>query len=593
MDGDAHQDLVPSACVSSIAAMCLWHLWMVRDDTRKPATRRPVPPPLVPMVIYAVGNNVSFLPERCVPRMQIHRRASTSPARSPPLLHATDDAFIRAIVQPRSAQSPLASRKGLAPKAISPTPTKPREITILASTPCRVAALGLSSVSLTPQIVREIVSACGTGLRQPLKLRSVVLRECSFLSQADFAAIFTADDSGSVASLVDPECIEEIALQFVRIRPYESLHGYIFSLMQRWQGVTFPRLVTMDFCFNDDLGDDAVACLVAHSLAPQLRTLRLALTSLSDRGLQSIAEWCVCLTALSIANCASLTDVGLAALAQSACAPRLLELTLSFTKVTNAGLMRIGARCRALRTITLRGCSVGDDGVAAIAIGCGHLEHLDIDSLTLGKGIGDETLSILADRCASLSTLLAMNSVRLTESALVRFAESRNSGVAALNLRNTAMSSRVMQALSMSSNARARHLQRLDLSGCKGFDDAAFTTLAASELLASHLVSLDISHTSVTPARVAVSFVELIRLQIQYWRRASPSHTYTDADDGQMELTGAVKLQRFLCYMPMDSAPNVLSEDGLVRHFRDCEAKIRRDLPVLRLGSTHLGLVVT
>jgi hypothetical protein len=498
MNGDAHQELVPSACVSSTAAMCLWHLWMARDDTQKPATRRPVPPPLVPMVIYAVGNNVSFLPERCVPRMQIHRRASSSPTRAPPLFHATDDAFIRAIVQPRTAQSPLVSRKGLAPKTISSMPTKPRQITILASMPCRVTALGLSSVSLTPQIVREIVSACDTGLRQPLKLRSVVLRECSFASQADFATIFTGDDSGAVASLIDPECIEEFALQFVKIRPYESLDLYIFSLIQRWQGVTFPRLVTMDFSCNDELGDDAAARLVAHSLAPQLRTLRLALTSLSDRGLQSIAERCVRLTALCVANCASLTDVGLAALAQSACAPRLLELTLSFTKVTDAGLTRIGARCRALRTITLRGCSVGDDGVAAIAIGCGHLEHLDIDSLTLGKGIGDETLSILADRCASLSTLLAMNSVRLTESALVRFAESRHSGMAALNLRNTAMSARVMQALSMSSSSRARHLQRLDLSGCKGIDDAAFTTLAASELLASHLVSLDISHTSVT-----------------------------------------------------------------------------------------------
>jgi F-box/leucine-rich repeat protein 2/20 len=176
---------------------------------------------------------------------------------------------------------------------------------------------------------------------------------------------------------------------------------------------------------------------------------------------------------VNVGGCSNITDAALASLAKYC--PRIQSLDLTNTQITDEGLARIGAGCRALKKLICWSCeAITDEGVSKVAAGCSSLENLNITGCPQVKYAA---LASLAQNCAHLH-FLDLTDTTITDEGLVYLEGCK------------ALKHIVLRYLTLSDAAVGKlakcctNLDDVNLEGCNNI------TIAAAESLAQNCAKL-------------------------------------------------------------------------------------------------------
>lgn len=241
-----------------------------------------------------------------------------------------------------------------------------------------------------------------------------------------------------------------------------------------WQGKV-PALKTLELCYSSvrdvhlsrfadlpaleelnldscPVGDWAIAYLADHNVVPNLTSLDLADTDLTDLGMVHLPKF-----------------------------EHLTHLSLFYCNITNNGLRHL-KNMTSLEVLNLDSREVGDDGLAHLQhlknlksldifsgritdVGCAHLSKItSLESLELcGGGVGDLGCTLLAS-LENLTSLNLSQNERITNRGAAALAALSN--LKALNLSNTRVNSSALRFFSA-----LVKLQSLALYGCRGIEN--------------------------------------------------------------------------------------------------------------------------
>ncbi|KAI3943294.1 hypothetical protein MKW98_029438 [Papaver atlanticum] len=182
----------------------------------------------------------------------------------------------------------------------------------------------------------------------------------------------------------------------------ESFHVVVCKLLVRFQNLKYlslsrlPKItdfvaltsqlfgsmvqtLNLDCCEYSDIEFSLI-----FSWFPRLKNVRLIWTHITDKGLEALAERCSSLETIDL-SCCSITDKGLEALAKC---------------------------CSSLKEVKLSGCrSITDSGISFLIQNCGELHTLSIDSCSKITGIG-----FLG--CAQILSSLTVGGCKLNEDGI-------------------------------------------------------------------------------------------------------------------------------------------------------------------------------
>jgi hypothetical protein len=231
-------------------------------------------------------------------------------------------------------------------------------------------------------------------------------------------------DDGLHALLCASSCLQSLVAQNCHGITDRGL-GYILGTLKRRRKL---RLLNLSGClrFSDDgmiallseagpledlrLADchqlTALALLGldrARFTSSRITHLDLQKTSISDTALEYISRGCKHLVFLCLADCRSVTDVGLDSLATYSPPLQVLDLTRC-TGISDEGIsMLIGSAGSSLKELTLSGCAqLGDPSLKAIGAICSNLKKLVAVDLSLCSDIG---LGFISTGCRKLRVL--------------------------------------------------------------------------------------------------------------------------------------------------------------------------------------------
>eukprot|EP00899_Mesostigma_viride_P029098 jgi/Mesvir1/9373/Mv08988-RA.1 len=228
-------------------------------------------------------------------------------------------------------------------------------------------------------------------------------------------------------------------------RCYIDTHEGRRDFAQKQRGVEWliracPKLQVFSLGFRvalePSIEDRRSASLLHGAPAPVFDADKLGLRELGR---------CVHLRCLSLAGCAGVDGVLLAAVASSS---RGLEtLDVSGCDVDDVSLARLAASCPGLQRVNLSWCAkVTDEGIRSLVNGCRRLQWLDLrralprvsDALVAviadkcadlchldiaGAGVTDRGIARLASRCSALQHLGLYGCVHVTEGSMMEVAE--------------------------------------------------------------------------------------------------------------------------------------------------------------------------
>jgi len=209
--------------------------------------------------------------------------------------------------------------------------------------------------------------------------------------------------------------------------------------------------INLDSC---PVGDWAISHLADNNVVPNLSSLDLADTDLSDRGMAHLPKF-----------------------------TKLTKLSLFYCNISNAGLSHL-AIMTSLQALNLDSREIGDDGMSHLVkltnlksldifsgrvtdIGCAHISKIkSLESLELcGGGVGDLGCTLLAT-LDNLTSLNLSQNERITNRGAAALAALSN--LKALNLSNTRVNASALRFFGGLVN-----LQSLALYGCRGVEDGS------------------------------------------------------------------------------------------------------------------------
>jgi hypothetical protein len=238
-----------------------------------------------------------------------------------------------------------------------------------------------------------------------------------------------------------------------KVRSLElSYAGVRDSHLMQWTHMPALEELNMDSC---PMGDQALGHLSNRDVTPNLRSLDLADTDLTDAGMAHIAKFGK-LQRLSIFYC-DVTNRGLRHIAQLV---DLETLNLDSRDISDEGLRHLH-RLTKLKHLDMFSGRITDTG-------CGHLSKIkSLETLELcGGSIGDTGCSLLGN-LEKLTSLNLSQNERITNRGAAALAALTK--LKALNLSNTRVDGR---ALCYFSNLY--DLQSLSLYGCPGMDRGSY-----------------------------------------------------------------------------------------------------------------------
>jgi len=113
------------------------------------------------------------------------------------------------------------------------------------------------------------------------------------------------------------------------------------------------------------------------AVCPNLTTLSIGISGVTDAGLIEVAERCPGLTSIALRNCYAVTDAAVLGVATRC--PHLTRLQLANSKqITDAGLVAIAQRCKLLTELDISQLEVGDSTMLALGRFSERLKSLDI-----------------------------------------------------------------------------------------------------------------------------------------------------------------------------------------------------------------------
>jgi Leucine-rich repeat (LRR) protein len=243
-----------------------------------------------------------------------------------------------------------------------------------------------------------------------------------------------------------------------------------------WQG-KITSLKSLELCYSS-VRDVHIGKL---TFLPALEELNLDSCPIGDWAIGHLADNVVVpnLTSLDLAD-TDLTDIGMAHIAKF---NKLIRLSLFYCNISNRGLRHV-AQLTALEVLNLDSREISDDGLSHLAnlrnlksldifsgritdAGCGHIAKItSLESLELcGGGVGDAGCTRLA-MLEKLTSLNLSQNERISNRGAAALAALTN--LKALNLSNTRVNSSALCFF-----GGLLKLQSLALYGCHGIEDGA------------------------------------------------------------------------------------------------------------------------
>lgn len=161
--------------------------------------------------------------------------------------------------------------------------------------------------------------------------------------------------------------------------------------------------------------DDEGAVLVAQR-CPRLEELNLFGSIITDAAIDRITAACPLLTKLSIHDCGKLTHRALRYIA--ARCPRLTNLDADFYGATAFAISLVAKRCTNLTELHVR--DVDEKAAEAIATHCTRLVDLDLSHAS--RDATDRAIEAIAARCAQLTSFRVAFSKKITDASIVTLA---------------------------------------------------------------------------------------------------------------------------------------------------------------------------
>ncbi|MGC1878668.1 MAG: carbohydrate-binding module family 20 domain-containing protein [Rhabdochlamydiaceae bacterium] len=131
------------------------------------------------------------------------------------------------------------------------------------------------------------------------------------------------------------------------------------------------QVLSLESFFNAT--DDELANILEKCV--NLQSLKLAFTSITDAGLDSIFKNCHDLTSLDLTSLKQITDAGLASIFKNL--PKLQSLNLNFTKVSDEGFASMQENSP-LQSLELWETQITDAGIVSVLEKCPGLQTLDL-----------------------------------------------------------------------------------------------------------------------------------------------------------------------------------------------------------------------
>lgn len=235
--------------------------------------------------------------------------------------------------------------------------------------------------------------------------------------------------------------------------------------------VDLPSLehLNLDAC---PVSDWAIAHLADNNVVPNLKSLDLADTELSDLGAEHLAKFRN-LTRLSLFYC-NITNAGLrhvSALSQ------LEVLNLDSREISDSGISHL-RNLRKLQCLDLFSGRITDSG-------CAHISRMEsLQSLELcGGGVGDLGCTLISG-LPNLTSLNLSQNERITNRGAAALAELKY--LKALNLSNTGVDANNLRL--------PTSLQSVALYGCRGIDDGNGMSLLQMDLPGLKCLRLNSQH---------------------------------------------------------------------------------------------------
>jgi len=252
-----------------------------------------------------------------------------------------------------------------------------------------------------------------------------------------------------------------------------------------WQG-KIKSLKSLELCYSDVKNQD----ISKLTSLPELEELNLDSCRVGDWAIAHFADNNVVpnLTTLDLAD-TEISDIGMTHLPKF---QKLTRLSLFYCDISNHGLRHLASMTN-LETLNLDSREISDDGLAYLRnltalrsldifsgritdVGCVHISKIkSLESLELcGGGIGDHGCGHLAT-LENLTSLNLSQNERITNRGAACLAALKN--LKALNLSNTHVNSAAVRFL-----GELVKLQSLALYGCRGIEDSSSLNTLQSDL---------------------------------------------------------------------------------------------------------------
>ncbi|CAG8617112.1 7807_t:CDS:1 [Ambispora leptoticha] len=157
-----------------------------------------------------------------------------------------------------------------------------------------------------------------------------------------------------------------------------------------------------------DNGVVAIATFCTKLLHLELRRC----TRITDDSMSLLVENCRCLSVLNLENCPRITDITFTKLAKH-CGTRLISLNFTNSlAITDESLLEISKYCYNMRDLGLANCrSITDVGVSSLS----SLTSMQNLSISHCENVTDESLKMLGKSCAELKCLDVTGCRNITE----------------------------------------------------------------------------------------------------------------------------------------------------------------------------------
>jgi len=178
---------------------------------------------------------------------------------------------------------------------------------------------------------------------------------------------------------------------------------------------------------------------------------------------------------LNLSFCHYLVDDDLALLMGNQINPNIKYINLSFTQITDLGVMFITSKCPSLTRVTLKGCrGITHVSLSYLAQFCKHVQELVLSEC---PNIGDRGVQLIAQEINTNLTMLDMGDCpNIREDKTLLYLAHFCPNLSSLRLKNTCLSMTLLAKLLTTQNRF--HLSELNLQGNQSITDSFITILS-------------------------------------------------------------------------------------------------------------------